>query len=174
MSNEVISLLKERRSVRSYKPEHVSRELLDQVVEAGTYSPNGRGAQCSIIVPVTNEAVQAPLRKMNAAVMNAETDTYYGAPDIIFVFAPTDHPTWVEDAASVLTYMQVAAKALGLGSCWIHRERQMFQSEEGKKIKAEWGIPEKYEGVGALSIGYADGPYPEAAPRKADYVKWID
>jgi len=113
------------------------------------------------------------LRKMNAEVLGIDKDPYYGAPSIVLVFAPVDGNTYVEDGSAVLTYICLAAHAYDLGSCWINRERQMFESDEGKALMAEWGIPEKYAGIGGVSIGYKAEDDPEAPPRKEDYIRWV-
>ena len=102
--------------------------------------------------------------------MGKETDPYYGAPAIVVVLADGGRGTFVEDGSCVLENLMLAAHAVGLSSCWIHREREIFDSEEGKALLKEWGLPEALRGVGAIALGYADGPEPAAAPRKEGYV----
>ena len=81
--------------------------------------------------------------------------------------------TYVEDGSLVLGNMMNAAFSLGVGSCWIHRAKEEFESPEGKALLKEWNIPENYEGVGHCILGYADMEYPEPKPRKKDYVRYI-
>ena len=64
----------------------------------------------------------------------------------------------------------LAAEDLGVASCWIHRAKEEFESEEGKEILKELGIEGDYEGIGHLVLGYAAQPAGEAAPRKENYV----
>ena len=170
MANELINLIKTRRSVRSYKADPVPQELLDTVLEAGTYAPTDGGHQSPVIVAVTNPETRERLRALNATVMGKETDPYYGAPAIVVVLADGGRGTFVEDGSCVLENLMLAAHAVGLSSCWIHREREIFDSEEGKELLKEWGLPETLRGVGAIALGYADGPEPAAAPRKDGYV----
>lgn len=66
--------------------------------------------------------------------------------------------------------MMEAAHALGLGSCWIHRAREMFDSDEGKAMLKAWGVPEGMRGVGALALGYPAGAAPQAPQRKPGRV----
>jgi nitroreductase len=167
---ETIKDLLERRSIRSYKPEPVSGDILDKILEAGTYAPTARGEQVPVIVSVTDKALQDKIRKMNAAVMNAPIDTFYGAPDMVLVFAPPSWQNYIQDASCVLTYMMVAAKAYGVGSCWINRELEMFATDEGKALMKEMGLPEDLTGVGALALGYNAGDEPAAHPRKDGYI----
>ena len=170
MANDLIDLIKTRRSVRLYTEEPVPEELLEQVLEAGTFAPTGGGHQSPVIVAVTDPGARERLRRLNAAVMGRDTDPYYGAPVIVVVLADGGRGTFVEDGSCVLENLMLAAHALGLSSCWIHREREIFDSEEGKALLRDWGLPETLRGVGAIALGYADGTEPTAAPRKEGYV----
>ena len=163
---------KKRRHLRKAhaREDHRHAEPLDAVLEAGTYAPTGGGHQSPVIVAVTSPETRERLRALNAAVMGKETDPYYGAPAIVVVLADGGRGTFVEDGSCVLENLMLAAHAVGLSSCWIHREREIFDSEEGKALLKEWGLPEALRGVGAIALGYADGPEPAAAPRKEGYV----
>lgn len=166
MNNEVLKNIKARRSIRKYKSQQITEEELMAVLEAGTYAPSGRGMQCPILVAVQDPQTLEKVVKMNAKVLGSDTNPYYGAPTIVLVFAPADRTTYIEDATCVLDTMMLAAHSIGLASCWIHREREMFETEEGKALMKEWGIPEEYVGIGSLALGYADCPLPEPPERK--------
>lgn len=170
MTNEVLENIKTRRSVRSYQNIPVEPEKLDAVLEAGTYAPTGRGIQCPIIISVTDEETRKELSKLNAAIMGTNSDPYYGAPVIVLVLADPSRNTFVEDGTCVLDTMMLAAHSVGLATCWIHREREIFDSAEGKALLRAWGLPETLRGVGSLALGYAAGEYPKAAPRKSNYI----
>ena len=170
MTNEILTLIKTRRSIRAFKPDAVPQELLDAVLEAGTYAPTGGGRQSPTIVAVTSETYRRQIEKLNAAVMGKDTDPYYGAPTILLVLACSERGTKVEDGSCVLENMMLAAHSLGLGSCWIHREREMFESPEGKELLSQWGITDPLTGVGALALGYPDGELPQPKPRKEGYI----
>ena len=164
-----------RRSVRGYRPDAMpSEELISQVVEAGMYAPTGRGAQSPVIVAVTNKAVRDRLSEMNAEVLGASADPFYGAPVVLIVLADKSRPTYLYDGSLVMGNLMNAAHAVGLGSCWIHRAKEVFASAEGKALLKEWGIDGDYEGIGHCVLGYpVEGQPQEAKPRKADYVKWV-
>ena len=170
MTNEVLEIIKKRRSVRSYKQEAVPEELLDAVLEAGTFAPTGMNKQSPVIISVTSEKYRKELSRLNAEVLGKETDPYYGAPAIVLVLANPEIGTFVEDASCVLENMMLAAHSLGLGSCWIHREREMFESPEGKELLSQWGITDPLTGIGALALGYPDGELPQPKPRKEGYI----
>ena len=163
--NETMQTLLSRRSTKAYLDTPVPEELLNKVLEAGLYAPTGRNNQDVICVAVTNKAIRDQLSRMNAQVMGVESDPFYGAPCVIVVLAESTGTTWVEDGSLVLGNMMNAAQALNLGSCWIHRARQMFDSEEGKALLKEWGLPETMRGVGNCILGYPKAE-PAAKPRK--------
>ena len=173
MEKNFLEIIRTRRSCRSYKPEQITDEQLNVVLEAGTYAPTSRGLQSPFIVAVQNEALKERLAKMNAEVMGVTTNPYYDAPTYVLVFVPEDAPNGVQDASLVLENMMLAVHAQGLGSCWIHREREMFATEEGKELMRQWGLPEGLIGIGALSVGYPEGEPSPAKPRKEGYARVI-
>lgn len=173
MNRDALELLKSRRSIRAFQAGQVEKAALDAVVEIGMYAPTAMGLQSPLIVVVQDETVRATLTKMNAEIMGKDVDPYYGAPTILLVFGDTDRPTWIEDGTSVLTAMQYAAPLAGLGACWINRERQMFDSDEGRALMQAWGVDPRFRGVGALALGYPDCVQPEPAPRKDGYVRFL-
>ena len=173
MEKNFLEIIRTRRSCRSYKPEQITDEQLNVVLEAGTYAPTSRGLQSPFIVAVQNDVLKERLAKMNAEVMGVTTNPYYDAPTYVLVFVPEDAPNGVQDASLVLENMMLAAHAQGLGSCWIHREREMFATEEGKELMRQWGLPEGLVGIGALSLGYPDGEPSPARPRKEGYARVV-
>lgn len=168
--NEVIQALKERRSCRSYKPDPIPTEILDQILEAGTYAPTGMGRQSPIMIAVTDRETRDRLSRMNAAVMGTDNDPFYGAPVVIVVLADRSIRTAVYDGSLVMGNLMNAAHALGIGSCWIHRAKEEFDSEEGKAILAGLGIQGDYDGIGHCILGYEKDPCRPAAARKENYI----
>ena len=167
---ETLQDLLERRSCRSYKPDMVPEEILEKILEAGTYAATGMGKQSPIIVAITNKETRDKLSRMNAAVMGVDMDPFYGAPVVLVVLANKQIPTYIYDGSLVMGNLMNAAHALGIASCWIHRAKEEFDSEEGKAILASLGIEGDYEGIGHCILGYAKEEAKEAAPRKAGYV----
>ena len=157
--------LKNRRSIRRYKPDQVSEELLDAVLEAGLYAASGMNTQNTVMVAVRDKKTRDLLSRMNAEVMGTQNDPFYGAPCVIVVLVDPERYTCVEDGALVTGNLMQAAFDAGLGSCWIHRAQQMFDSAQGKALLREWGLPETLRGVGNCILGYAD-EVPAAKPRR--------
>lgn len=170
MTNPTLETLKSRRSVRSYLPKQVEEEALQAILEAGTYAATGMNRQSPIIVCVQDPAARETLRRMNAAVMGSDGDPFYGAPTVLVVLADKAIRTCVEDASLVIGNLMNAAFSVGVDSCWIHRAKEEFESDEGKALLASWGIDGDYVGVGHLILGYRDGELPVTRPRKENYI----
>ena len=170
MTNPTLETLKTRRSVRSYLPKQVEEEALQAILEAGTYAATGMNRQSPIIVCVQDPAARETLRRMNAAVMGSDGDPFYGAPTVLVVLADKAIRTCVEDASLVIGNLMNAAFSVGVDSCWIHRAKEEFESDEGKALLSSWGIDGDYVGVGHLILGYRDGELPVTRPRKENYI----
>ena len=170
MTNEVIKAMIERRSCRKFKAEQIKDEELQAILKAGKYAATGKGLQSPKMVVIQNPEVIAKLSKWNADIMGVTSDPFYGAPVILIVLADKDIPTYQYDGSLVMGNLMNAAHALGVDSCWIHRAREVFDSPEGKALKAQWGVPESYVGIGHCVLGYRSGEYPEAKARKAGFV----
>ena len=168
--NETLKTLIERRSCRSYKSDPIPTEVLDQILEAGSYAATGMGKQSPIMIAVTDKKTRDQLSKMNAAVMGASNDPFYGAPVVIVVLANRNVPTYLYDGSLVMGNLMNAAHSLGIASCWIHRAKEEFDSAEGKAILKDLGIEGDYEGIGHCILGYAAQENKTAAPRKENYI----
>ena len=168
--NETLKTLIERRSCRSYRQDPIPAEILDQILEAGTYAATGMGKQSPLMIAVTDRETRDRLSRMNAAVMGVDSDPFYGAPVVIVVLADRNIGTYLYDGSLVMGNLMNAAHALGIGSCWIHRAKEEFDSEEGKAILKSLGIEGDYEGIGHCILGYAARENSPAAPRKENYI----
>ena len=167
---ETLKTLKERRSCRAFRPELIEEEKLNKILEAGTYAATGMGRQSPIIISVTDKALRDKIVKMNAEIRGKEGDPFYGAPQMLIVLADKSVHTYVYDGSLVMGNLMLAAYDLGVASCWIHRAKEEFETEEGKAILKELGIEGDYEGIGHVALGYAAAPEKPAAPRKENYI----
>ena len=168
--SEVINNMKTRRSIRKYKTDMIPEDVLNRIIEAGTYAATGMGKQSPIIIAVTNKEIRDKFSKMNAEIMGVDSDPFYGAPVVLIVLADKARPTYVYDGSLVMGNLMLAAHAEGIGSCWIHRAKEEFESAEGKAFLKSLGIEGDYEGIGHCVLGYTDGEEPKAMPRKENYV----
>lgn len=181
MSNTIKDIIT-RRSVKKYLDRPVDMEIVEQIVEAGIYAPSGMNMQSPIILAVTNKKMRDRLSRMNLDVLiknnmkasSGHADPFYGAPVVLVVLAKKSVGTHVYDGSLVMENMMIAAHSLGLGSCWIHRAKEVFETEEGKKLLLDLGISDEYEGIGNCIVGYpADDALKPQSPRKEDYVVWV-
>jgi len=171
--NETLNTLLTRRSVRSFKPQQIGDEELNAVLKAGMCAPSAANRQSALFIVVQNKEARDVISRMNQAILGTDSDPYYGAPTVVLVLADKTKGHPVEDGSLALGNMFIAARSLGLGSCWVHRTQQMFESEEGKALLRKWGVEGDYVGVGSCALGYPEGEYPEAALRKANFVVMV-
>lgn len=174
--NTIIENMITRRSIRKFKPDMLPKETIDEIITAGTYAANGMGRQSAIIVAVTNKKLRNKLSEMNCKIGGWKPgfDPFYGAPVVLTVLAEKDWINCVYDGSLVMGNLMLAAHSLGVGSCWIHRAKEEFESAEGKDILRSLGINGEYEGIGHCVIGYPAEPLPEAAPRKENHVFYAE
>lgn len=172
--NETLKVLETRRSCRNFdRNKMVPEETIQAIVKAGTYAATGMGKQSPIIIAVTNQEVRDQISKENAKIMGVEIDPFYGAPVILIVLADKNVGTCIYDGSLVMGNLMNAAESLGVNSIWIHRAKEEFESEYGKKLLADLGIEGEYVGIGHCALGYAAGPLKEAATRKENYVYYV-
>ena len=174
--NQKLEWIKSRRSVRSYKPELPPKETIEAIVDAGLYAASGKNGQSSIIVAVTDRELRDRLMEMNRAIGGWQKgfDPFYGAPVVLIVLARKDSPYAVQDGSLTMGEMMHAAHAMGLGSCWINRAKEEFETEEGRAILRELGVEGDWVGVGHCILGYAEGAEPAAKERKPGRVFWAE
>ena len=174
--NEIIKAMKERRSIRKFKPDMPKRQDIEQIIEAGLYAANGRGAQSAIIIAVTDKELRDRISEDNRKIGGWDEgfDPFYGAPAMLIVLGQKDWPTHVYDGSLVMGNMMLAAHSLGLGSIWIHRAKEEFETDEYKTLLEKLGISGEWEGIGHCAIGYTDGDIPAAAPRKDGRAYWAE
>ena len=174
--SELMTVIKERRSIRKYKSDMVPKELIDKIMEAGIYAASGMGKQAPVIISVTNRELRDRISEENRRIGGWDEgfDPFYGAPVILVVVSNLDARTATYDGSVTLANMMLRAHELGLGTCWIHRAKQEFETDFGKNILKGLGIEGEYEGVGHLALGYIDGEPPKAHPRKDGRVFYIE
>lgn len=173
--SDVLDKMKTRRSIRKFKKDRIPREILEQIIEAGTYAATGRNRQSPIIIAVTDKEIISKLSRQNAEIGGWEEgfDPFYGAPAVLIVLADKSVPTYIYDGSLVMGNLMLAAHDLGVGSCWIHRAKQEFEMPEWKEWLRSLGIEGDYEGIGHCILGYPEGDYPASPERKNNWVYYV-
>jgi len=169
--NEIMNGIKERRSCKAYRSDPVPNDLIEQIIEAGLYAASAMGKQSPIIVAVSDKETRDKISRLNSKYdVRKRPDPFYGAPVVLTVLVGRDVGTGTCDGSLVLGNMLLAAHALKVGSCWIHRAEEVFNDDEGKAILASLGVEGDYVGIGHCILGYPAAELPEAAPRKEGRV----
>jgi nitroreductase len=171
---EFNTVLQRRYSCRAFSPKPVEQDKLDLILEAGTYAATGMGKQSPIMIAVTDKAVRDELSAMNAAVMGAKNDPFYGAPVVIAVLADKNIVTYKYDGSLVIGNLMNAAHALGVGSCWIHRAKEEFEMPEYKRFLKDLGIEGEWEGIGHCAVGFIDGEAPKPVKRREGRIYFVE
>ena len=173
--NSTLETILTRRSIRRFKPDMLPREIIDRIIEAGLYAPSGMNTQNTVIVAITDKATRDRLALDNAAVMGADRDPFYGAPVVLVVLAEKGRRTHIHDGSLVMGNLMLAAHALGVGSCWIHRAAaETFDMPAWKEWLVSLGLTGDYEGIGNCILGYTDGEEPAVPPRKEGRVFYAE
>ncbi len=172
---DFLQVITSRRSTKSFvKDRYPEKDLIEKIIEAGKNSPTGMNKQSPIIIAVTDKKIRDELSSDNALVRGVLSDPYYGAPVILCVLAKKDVHTYIYDGSIVMQNMMLAAHSLGLGSCWIHRAKQVFEMPKWQEFIKSLGIEGEYEGIGNLALGYrADDYKPKEKTLKPDWVYYV-
>ena len=173
--NPILETILSRRSCKNFKPDPVPREIVEQVAEAGLYAPSGMNRQPVKILAVTDKATRDQLSRLNAKYDSAgRVDPFYGAPVVLAVVVEKSIPTALNDGSLALGNMLLAAHSLGIGSCWIHRAKEVFEDEEGKALLRAQGLEGDYLGIGHCVLGYPVDAPGAPLPRKDHRLFYID
>lgn len=175
--NETIKTIMSRRSIRAYKEEQLKEEDLKAIIDAGLYAPSAMNQQSwhftviqkKDLINKVNEACKVAMQRTN----NPDFNVFYNAPTIIIVSGSDKAIAPKNDGSLAMENMFLAAASLGIGSCWIHAVTGLINTEDGKNLIKELGIPEGYSIVGSGAFGYKASESPAPAPRKEGTVNII-
>ena len=193
---DLLDVLKTRRSIRKFTTQKVEREKLEKIAEAGLYAPNAGGGQGTKIIILDDYDT---IEKIGIASANCENRNWGGRkvngdqPSIIddlsirngfykcqalaIVCTPKRNYTMTNSIGSGFTCIEnmvLEAYSLGVDSCIVGRAEATFKVPEIAEMYQKWNIDEEYTPLMFLCLGYIDGPYPKAKPRKEGRIYFID
>lgn len=181
--NEVIKTIKQRRSIRSFKPEQIKQEELNLIIESAIHAPSGHNTQPWHFTVIQSMAVIKHVNNISKQVMsqsdvdwikksgnNPVFDITYNAPTLIIVSGRRDAISWKADCSAAIQNMLLAAVSLNIGSVWLGFATFGFKvNGEAEKI----GISEDYEPYYGVAMGYKKEPVPGTPKRNYDVVNYI-
>ncbi len=171
--NNVIDLINSRASTKAYSDQMPNMADINKIIEAGLNAASGRNLQAPIIVAVTNKEIRDKLSEANASIMGVSADPFYSAPVVLVVLARKTAHTYVYDGSLTLGNMMLAAHELGLGSCWIHRAKEVFEKREWQNWLKSIGIDDEVEGIGNLIVGHPKEAIPAPKEIKEGRVFYV-
>lgn len=172
--NDTLDTIFTRRSIRSFKEEKISNKDLELILKAGTFAPSALNMQKGKIVVVENPKIIQQLREIGTSIFPKHIDPFYGAPHIILVLVKKDSFCPIQDGSVIMENMMLACRSLNIGSCWINCLSDILKNEKATNIKKQIDEHDEYIGVAAMAFGYPkDNKWPEAKPRKNDYIMYI-
>jgi nitroreductase len=187
--NEVIKNIYARRSVRLYKDQPISKQIIEELIKAGTAAPTGSNSQQWRFVVIQDKETRQKLahlaeprvekwietyaneqfKVLRKRLASKNPDTvYYGAPVIVFVIGKGS--TAVYDCSMACENMMLAARSLDIGSCWVFFGQLIIDDAEVKKMLE---LKEGDSVYGPIVFGYPKSGFPPCPPKNEPVVKWI-
>ena len=184
--NDAIRIIRQRRSVRKYKEEQFPMEDCKAIVEAGLYAPSSMNTQTwHFLVLRSKESIDRLHKEVKGANERLEDTVYkkyvgasgyvmhYGAPTFIVVAAdPGKTQSPEADCALAMENMFLAARSLGIGSCWINQLNPICDEPGMRALLTEMGLPSSHKIYASAAFGYPATDFPDALPRKGQ-VSWV-
>lgn len=191
---DLFEIIKHRRSIRKYQKKQILKQDLVKIIEAGAYAPNAGGGQRTIILGIHNQILVEKIGKLNLSHFDRSKllggyvskeqpsviddpsikSGFYNAPTVCIIFAQENFLYSIPNAFCCAENMVLMAEELGISSCIIARAEETFNNDEGKAFLREWEIPENYIARCFVILGYCDGKYPKAKPRKENRSRIIE
>ncbi|MDR3265281.1 MAG: nitroreductase [Synergistaceae bacterium] len=172
MSNPVLAAIADRRSIRGYKPEPVTKEQLDALLKAAVESPSARNTQPWHFSVVRNPAIVAEVNAEATKNLNRDGDLFYAAPLAIFVSCEAEDRWARLDCGIATQTIALAAHALGLGSVILGLPEAAFTGPKGEYFNKLLKFPKGYSYAVAIAIGVpaATKEAHPVAPGKIGYI----
>ncbi|MHC1723885.1 MAG: nitroreductase family protein [Aminipila sp.] len=184
--NETLKAIRDRRSTRSYKAEQISDTELNGILDAAIAAPNAMGApkwhftvvqDKDLLDRIVKDVIEVIKKSNNKFLIDVVSipnhHSFHHAPTVIFVSGDNNTPYCQYDCCAATENILIAAESLNIGSCWIGTFLSLFASEKGAEYKKELGIPESYNLISAVALGYKETQNAAIPSRKKDVINFI-
>lgn len=172
--SEVMKNIKSRRSCRAFTDCEITKEALDQILEAGIYAPSGKNRQSWRFTVLRNRENIQKLAKTISGILDwGEKYNFYDPKVFVLVSNERDNRNGEADCAVALENMFLAAEDLGIGSCWINQLRGICDEPEIRELLDSYGIPANHLVWGCAALGYAAKPAKEPV-KDASVICYVD
>lgn len=184
--NETLKVILERRSIKQFNGVQIKDDEINQILEAAIHAPNARNQQMwhftvvqdkemlDRMVAITKENIMnSGIEFLIGRASSPDYHTYYHAPTVVLITGDKNSKFIEIDCGAAAQNIALAAKSLNIGSCVMTSSEFLFMSEKSDDIKKELGIPDGYDHICAVAIGYFDGENPETPPRNKDVINYI-
>ncbi|MCL6477569.1 MAG: nitroreductase family protein [Peptococcaceae bacterium] len=184
--NETLKVIKSRRSIRSYKAEQITDSELQEILDAALYAPNAMNLQPWHFTVVQNKDIlDRMVKNTKEIMMNSDKDflvelaknpnyhTFHNAPTVIII-SGDGKDRFAQNSCSIAAQnILLAAESLNIGSCYIASSSLLFESEKGEEFRKELGIPDGYNHVCSIALGYKAAENPAAPPRNKEVINYV-
>ena len=157
-----------RRSIRSYRPDMLPREVIEKIAEAGTYAPTGMNRQTPIIVAVTNKALRDRMSRLNAAVLGMDSDPFYGAPVVLVVLAEKGRRTYIHDGALVMGNLMLPPTPWGWEAAGSTAPQRPLRCPTGRSSWSPWALRVTTRASATASWATPTATSPHRPPARRD------
>jgi nitroreductase len=184
--NETITVIKNRRSIRKYKPEQIDDKELETIMEAAIYAPSAMNQQKwhftvihsrekveQLARTAREKLLKSPIPFFRERAQNPQFNVFHNAPTVVIITAD-EQAHFVEfDCGAAAENIALAAQSLGINSCMIGMPGVLFEGENAGELKKELGIPENNKFIISIALGYKDMETPPAPPKKKENINYI-
>ncbi|MCX5757051.1 MAG: nitroreductase family protein [Candidatus Hydrogenedentes bacterium] len=159
---DALEMLKTRRSIRAYAPTPISKEIVEDIVDCGRLAATARNEQPCEFVAVTDAAMRAALADL------APNGPFITDAPVCIVVLSRDATYFLEDGSAATQNLLLAARAHGLGSCWVAGDKKPYASRVLQLLNA----PEGYKLISMVTIGHSTAQPKPAKRNLAEVLHW--
>ena len=185
MLNETLQIIQQRRSVRKYKPEQIKDSELQAILQAAIYAPSAINQQkChytviqnkdlldQMVVIIKENLLNSGNEQLAKRAQMEDFNPFHHAPTLIIISGDGQHFNYL-DCGAAAQNICLAAESLNIGSCFIGFTRLLFASDQRKALSKQLGIPDGYQFIISVALGYKAEENQAAPVRKTDVFTYI-